>query len=584
MRISFTYQDRRELFESDAPRIIVGRSQSGAMAPDLDLSPDRTVSRPHARLWREEDGQYWIEDLGSTHGTQINGHEIKGQGRRRIWGEDCLCIGETMLCIEDAAPRPPDIAEDESEDEAADDGAAEAGTAAEDAPAAETSFGPVGAHPAGRIVGVMDASAFAGDAACGLELSAQSAQRIQLLYEFLPQLGAVVQLDTLPQLILDWLVETMPQVTHSSLLLQGTGSGSLLLKAYHSPGGPVASETLARRAMRERIGFIWRHSDETGGGASIARHEIEGGMYAPLIWRGVALGAICVNSSAADSTTGSAADSTTGSAAGSPPAANASAAPDSAAPFSEEDLSLLLAVAHYTAMAMANQMLQDELRRESALKANLLRQVSPRIAEQLLSGSTLQVSGERSEVTILYSDIRGFTNLTRGMEPIEVVGMLNDYFNRLIPIIFAHNGTVDKYIGDAILAVFGSPKPDPNQHENAVRAALDMQAAVAELNAARVQRGKVTCEMGIGVHCGVVLHGFIGILDRMEFTVIGEVVNFAARYCDGARGGQVLISPQVHQWVWKMVEAEATTIETKHEGALSAFRATSIKRYGEVGS
>lgn len=579
MRISFTYQDRRELFESDAPRIIIGRSQSGAMSPDLDLAPDRTVSRPHACLWREEDGQYWIEDLGSTHGTQINGHEIKGRGRRRIWGDDCLCIGETTLCIEDAAPRPPDVAEDEIEDEAADSGAAEAGAGAraraKDAPTTETAFGPVGAHPAGRIIGVMDASAFAGDAASGPELSPQSAQRIQLLYEFLPQLGAVVELDTLPQLILDWLTEAMPQVTHSSLLLQGTGSGSLLLKAYHSPGGPVASETLARRAMRERIGFIWRHSDETGGGASIARHEIDGGMYAPLIWRGVALGAICVNSSAVVSTAG---------AAGSPLAANAAAAPEAAAPnsvgpFSEEDLSLLLAVAHYTAMAMANEMLQDELRRESALKANLLRQVSPRVAEQLLSGNTLQVSGERSEVTILYSDIRGFTNLSRGLEPIEVVGVLNDYFNRLIPIIFAHNGTVDKYIGDAILAVFGSPKPDPNQHENAVRAALDMQAAMAELNAARVQRGKVTCEMGIGVHCGVVLHGFIGILDRMEFTVIGEVVNFASRYCDGARGGQVLISPQVHQWVWKMVEAEAITIETKHEGALPAFRTTSIKRY-----
>jgi adenylate cyclase len=224
-------------------------------------------------------------------------------------------------------------------------------------------------------------------------------------------------------------------------------------------------------------------------------------------------------------------------------------------------------------------MLQEELRHESAAKANLLRQFSPAVAEQFLSRGSLQPSGERSEVTILYCDIRGFTSLSRNMEPVEVVAILNDYFNRLTPIIFAHGGTVDKYIGDAILAVFGSPKPDAEQHQNAVRDAVDMQDAMRTLNEMRAAQGKTTCDVGIGVDSGEVLHGFIGVLHRMKHTVIGDVVNCAARYCDAARAGEVLLSPQVYEWVWEIVEATSVSVKTKHEGSLAGFRVKSVKRY-----
>ena len=168
------------------------------------------------------------------------------------------------------------------------------------------------------------------------------------------------------------------------------------------------------------------------------------------------------------------------------------------------------------------------------MRANLLRQFSPQVAERLLRHrGCLRLGGERSEVTVLCSDVRGFTNLTKDMDPDEVVEMLNAYFARLIPIIFAHNGTVDKYVGDAILAVFGSPEPDVQHHEKAVRAAVGMQAAMREVNTERTARGLTICGIGIGVHCGQVLHGFIGALERMEFTVLGDAVNRAARYCDG---------------------------------------------------
>jgi len=115
------------------------------------------------------------------------------------------------------------------------------------------------------------------------------------------------------------------------------------------------------------------------------------------------------------------------------------------------------------------------------------------------------------------------------------------------------------------------------RHEKEVRAALAMQSAMAEISEQRKRRGQVTCTIGIGVHCGEVLHGFIGSNDRMELTVIGEAANWTARYCDGAAGGEILISPALHQRLWRYVDAELTPITTKHEGTLNAYRLNGIK-------
>jgi adenylate cyclase len=230
-------------------------------------------------------------------------------------------------------------------------------------------------------------------------------------------------------------------------------------------------------------------------------------------------------------------------------------------------------------MAVASHRLQEQLRRESVAKANLLRQFSPKVAEQLLAArGRVRLGGQRSEVTILNSDVRGFTQLARDMDADDIVEMLNDYFGVLVPVIFKHGGTIDKFMGDAILAVFGSPEPDPKHHQHAVLAALDMQAAVAKLNEIRKLRGAASREFGVGVHCGEVVHGFVGTPERMEFTVIGDVVNRTARYCAAASAAEILISPEVHERVWKIVETERKMIATKHEGDFVAFRVNCSKQ------
>jgi adenylate cyclase len=274
-------------------------------------------------------------------------------------------------------------------------------------------------------------------------------------------------------------------------------------------------------------------------------------MYAPLLWKGEPLGVLCVDT----------------------PAATREA-------FRPESLRFLVAVAHHAAVAIAQRQLQDDLQRQTVLLERLLTSFSPRMRAKLLgrSGQRFRPGGDRSEVTILVSDIRGFTKLTASMDVDDVVDMLNEYFSSLVETIFAFDGTIDKFIGDGILAVFGSPEPDADQHVKAVRAAWAMQEVVQRLNAVRRAARLQACEIGVGLHCGEVIHGFIGSAERMEFTVIGDAVNRASRFCDAAAAGEILLSPELHQRVWNIVDATPTVITTKHEGSLRALRLVSAPR------
>ena len=173
----------------------------------------------------------------------------------------------------------------------------------------------------------------------------------------------------------------------------------------------------------------------------------------------------------------------------------------------------------------------------------------------------------------MFSDVRGFTGLTAKLEPEEAVKMLNDMFYELTPIVLKHNGTVDKYIGDAVLAVFGSPDPDEKQWEHAVQAALEMQMAMNRLAAGR-WRMTTAFEIGIGIHTGPVIHGFIGAPERMDYTVIGATINHASRVSNGAGPGEILISPDMYARLHDAVEVELPprVVETKHEGPIKAYR------------
>lgn len=310
--------------------IVVGRPRGSASPPDLDLTPDATVSRRHAILALQANGDCFLEDAGSTHGTKWNGRELRGAGRVRLRRGDLLRLGDTLLRFD--APF---------------DTGAE-GNAPHSARA----------HAAGAPA----------DLRVGAELDARGArpsilvergpitnriaakERLDAIYELPLRFAAQTQLADLLQLIVSQLVELIPGARRGALVLRedsafaespdagGDDEKQLLIPQAFFPqdGPPIVSRLLALRAMRERAGFIWQRGEEekqAPARGSIVDYGIESGMYVPLLWQDKALGAVCVDNGEGGR-----------------------------APFFADDLRLMLMASQYAAMAVANQQLQEEMR------------------------------------------------------------------------------------------------------------------------------------------------------------------------------------------------------------------------------
>jgi adenylate cyclase len=192
----------------------------------------------------------------------------------------------------------------------------------------------------------------------------------------------------------------------------------------------------------------------------------------------------------------------------------------------------------------------DDITSEKRVKSSLSRYMSKDVVEQLLTGDgSLALGGVRQEASILFSDIRSYTTLTESQGAHEIVGMLNEYFSYMVDVIFEHQGILDKFIGDAIMAVFGAPFSRPEVDPvNAVSAGLDMIKELARYNRERVARGQMAIDAGVGISSGEVVCGNIGSEKRMDYTVIGDGVNLASRL-EGATkmyGASVMVSEFTH--------------------------------------
>ncbi len=486
-----------QIFEIGSSPVNIGRADSN----DLVLNHP-SVSRHHARLAVLAGNATLLSDLGSLNGTTVNGQRIL---EHRLAEEDCVGIGIYELKYDAAREEPLQV---------------EAGTPEADV----TRLIPEG----GTIARALRVQVEAGEApapASAERLMALERENklLKLLLGVGKTLSSVFTVEDVMHQVME-LVFQMENVERGFVMLRddekkGFKPAVLLYKDEQlksDPRGVVLSKTLVERVMTERLPLLIHDvaSDERFSSSSSLRLSgTRSAMCAPLVYKDKVFGLFYVDCLTK-------------------PYA-----------FSKEELSIFSVVAAEAAISFDNARSHQELARRVIERKALERFLSSAIVERILANPDhVRLGGENQTATILFADIRGFTRLSENIEPQRVVELLNEFFTEMTDLIFENGGTLDKYLGDGIMALFGAPLPKANDALRSVKTAIDMQQALAQLNCDWEARGEKRLSMGIGVSTGPVTAGNIGSTKRMDYTVIGDTVNLASRLCANATGGQILIS------------------------------------------
>ncbi|HEY2773684.1 MAG TPA: adenylate/guanylate cyclase domain-containing protein [Candidatus Binatia bacterium] len=345
------------------------------------------------------------------------------------------------------------------------------------------------------------------------------AARLDAMIKVSKALVNIRDFDMIARGILDALFEVLPQADRGFLML-GSDVERLLPQAVKCR--KVADEQLSISrsicgfAMQQRRAVLF--NDICGGGelqfgASVYALNIRAAMVVPLIVDDEILGVLQLDT------------------------------PLQRAAFTPSDLELAAAVTQQAAIALNNAALLRKVEKETASRLSLLRFLPTAIVEQAVAGNLdLELGGRTCDCTILFSDIVGFTSISESLAPQVVVTMMNDYFSRMVPCIETMGGGIDKFMGDAILAVWGVPLTTADTSIRAAAAALTMHNASIGLEHSHLPADAPRLEMGIGINCGTVVAGNIGADHRVSYTVVGDAVNTAQRLEAAAGRGQVLVS------------------------------------------
>jgi len=212
------------------------------------------------------------------------------------------------------------------------------------------------------------------------------------------------------------------------------------------------------------------------------------------------------------------------------------------AAFTQEELNVFALVAAQAGAAIDNAVAHEKIAQQSLQRSALERFLAPEVVEMVVANPDIRLGGVNQQVTVMFADIRDFTAMSEEMEPARVVELLNEYFTRVTDVIFDNGGTLDKYIGDAVMAVFGAPISKGNDAANAVNSAIQIQRLLIELNRDAAARHWPELRVGIGINTGNAIAGNIGSPRRLDYTVVGDAVNTAQRLMTSAAGGQILIA------------------------------------------
>ena len=503
----------------DGRAIVVGR----AVTSDLPIY-DPTVSRRHAEVTLTNGGVS-VKDLGSSNGTYINGTQISestaGDGDIVTFGK----VAFKVLQVTPVAARP-----------AAKGGAEGSGFGVKAPEATIVRQVPLETAPGG-IEGKV-----AGRASGGTQLKVQGesveerqSRKLSLLLDISKELSKQQEVDKLLQKIVDITFQVM-SVDRVSILMVEEPSGELVPRVSKnrlgdSGGSRHVPQSIARRAVSERLAILTDNAaaDERFKGKSIVMQSVRSAMCTPLISsEGKVLGIIYVDNMTATHS------------------------------FGDEDLEFLIAFSGIASVSIENSHLTDRIRREAVVVANFQRYFAPNLAAQIANQvGAVKLGGSKRPVFIFFSDIRGFTPMSEKMNPDEIATLLTEYFTEMVEIIFEHGGTLDKFIGDAIMAIWGAPIEHEDDADRAMRAAIDMQSVLGELNTKWTAQGRQPVNIGIGINFGEVFAGNIGSERRLEYTVIGDAVNTASRLCSKAGPGEILISEPFYKALKKPPKVEA---------------------------
>jgi len=349
-----------------------------------------------------------------------------------------------------------------------------------------------------------------------VEVLRRDYEKLRISYELQRAVGAELDLDRLLEKILERSFDLL-SADRGVILLFEEGELKARCSRARRPGPEelVVSQTVVNQVVKEKVAVLSSDAKldpRFSESKSIIMTGIRSSMAVPLLHKHELLGIMMVDSQ------------------------NPNA-------FGEKDLQLFTNIANQAALNIANAALALRIESEALARARFQRLLSPSIAELVVSGKVeVKQGGEPRTTTMLFSDIRGFTSRSETMPAEQIVTMLNAYFERMVELVFRYEGTLDKFVGDEIMALFGAPVSHPDDAVRAVRVALEMLEDLRAFNTERAAEGHPTFEIGIGINTGEVVAGYIGSSKAMQYTVIGAPVNLAARLCSAAKGMQVLLS------------------------------------------
>ena len=487
--------------------VVVGR----AVTSDVPIY-DPTISRKHAELRLTDDGVH-VTDAGSSNGTFLNGARIA----EAIAGEDdVITFGKVAFRVKVVtapAPRPQVVASLPFEL----GGKPGGGTIVRQLPVKHS--GGVPAIVVDRPSGTSHLKVTAPT------LEERREKKLSLLLEISKELSKQQELDRLLDKVVDFTFQIM-NVDRVSILLLEDQTGELVPRVSKGKTGSAAAskhvpQSIARKAVEERVAILSDNAaaDERFKGKSILIQSVRSAMCTPLMGTDQqVLGILYVDNLTATHS------------------------------FADEDLEFLIAFGSLAAVGIENSRRSERLRREALVLSNFQRYFSPNIAQVIAQQQDAgRLPSEKRPVVIFFSDIRGFTPMSEMMSPEGIATLLTDYFTEMVEIVFEHGGTLDKFMGDAIMALWGAPIVHEDDADRAMGCALDHLRALEKLNRKWHDEGRPELGIGIGINFGEVFAGNIGSDRRLEYTVIGDAVNTASRLCSSAGPNEILISEPFYQ-------------------------------------